>query len=96
MTPPKFELFIGLPIRSQLQAVIDSYPASKRDLYIGASEGRLNDIVFENKRYIGKYCGPKVDLEQMLQIEANILSFLGKLAPDVNWPPLTLFPVTPP
>ncbi len=93
MTPDKIELFLGLPITKELAALIDSLPAEKRDLYIQPSKEYLSEVTVDNKRYIGKSCGEKVDFDSIQLVETNILSLLRKLEIHPQDSTLTLFPL---
>jgi len=93
MTPEKPELFLGLHVSKELAALIDSLPAEKRDLYIQPSGEYLSEVHHDNKRFIGKACGNKIDFEAIKQLETNIITMLNKIDPNLNESSLTLFPL---
>lgn len=70
-------------------------PSHLRSLFIQNTSGEyLQEIVWQQHRYIGKFIDPLATIPSLELIESNIHSLLKKLVPDDHtYSPLILFPV---
>lgn len=78
-------LFFGLHCSAELNDKLSKVNPLYKSLFIREGDEYLQELIFENKTYIGKYIGKTTHLEQLERLEANIISLLKKLVPDYSY-----------
>ncbi len=88
------KLFLGLPINDELTADLDKIDPKIRALFIKEEDNYLQEIIFENTRFLGKGIYEAIELNELEMLEINIYSLLKKLVPHYSFEksPLVLFP----
>lgn len=100
MTTLNSLLFLGLPIDESFAILLKKNKPEYISLFINSNNIYLEEINFQEVRYLGKYVKNEESLTQLKLLEANIYSLLKKLAANYDYSKsnLVLFvhPHTPP
>jgi hypothetical protein len=80
------QLFLGLPLDSELSQLLSSLPQPIRDSFIQKEESTLylQQIEHEGKLYVGKALGVLFDTEALSSMKEHLLSVLHRLLPEVS------------
>lgn len=90
-------LFLGFPIDKTFSKELASIDAKVAAMFIrNDTQEYLQEIVFQETRYLGRFAGEMSDSTSLALLEANIYSLLKRIVP--HYPseetPLVLFPAT--
>lgn len=88
------ELFLGFPIDSSFATALSSIDPKIISIFIRNDRDYLQEITYQNNRYIGKFAGKLNDLSGLELLNSNIYSILKKIVPDYPFEKtqLELFP----
>lgn len=95
MKMPKYELFLGLPIKGELAEALGVADEAVKKIFIKDEEKKYLEQIHSNGTdYLGKFVGAKCDLQKLHGVENNINSLLARIVPNYSCPesPLKLFP----
>jgi len=85
------QLFLGLPIDQNLARQLDQVNSYTKAMFIQEGENYLQEVIFNDRTYLGKKLGKITDSQSLETLEANVYSLLKKLAPGYPTVPLILF-----
>lgn len=84
-------IFLGFPLKEPFIQKLNSVSPGIRDLFICPGSDYLQEMVYKEERYLGKFIRSGVDLAALEMVEANIYSILHKLVPDYSYAECPLF-----
>jgi len=90
------QLFLGIPVDSQLSKRLDLVDSGLLEEYIDKGDDKsLQFATYQGQRYIGKPVGSFTDLPKLELLEMNIWSLLKKIVPaqKITEKTLELFPL---
>ena len=90
-------LFLGFPVDDSFAKTLETVDAQLAALFIRKdASDYLQEVIYRNVRYFGKFAGEISDIVQLRLLEANIYSLLKKIVPHYQSEkiPLLLFPVS--
>jgi hypothetical protein len=79
------ELFLGLPIDTQLQKALNQGNSHAQTIFIDNESDYLHHTELEGITYLGKHLGASAQISFFEQLEANIISIISRLAPDYSF-----------
>jgi hypothetical protein len=88
-------LFLGFPKEHELNFALQKINPALLSAFIQGDENYLKEIVYEKKKYLGKYISNPADLQTLELLQENIYSLLKRLIPDYPYQntPLSLLPI---
>lgn len=89
-----FGLFLGYPIEDDFAEVLESVDPQVSALFITQESSEyLQEIIHNDRRYLGKFTGEAVGSQELILLESNIYSLLKKIVPNYPYDrvPLVLF-----
>ncbi|KAF3361723.1 Uncharacterized protein PHSC3_001722 [Chlamydiales bacterium STE3] len=91
----QLELFLGFQIEKDFADKLQKVNLDVRSLFIKNQPGYLQEVEFQQQRYIGKMIDVNTDLDALFLLKNNILSILKKLVPEFPYKEdsLVLFPL---
>jgi hypothetical protein len=93
------ELFLGFSVDESFSKALSSIDPQVKNLFIRSdTHDYLQEVAYNDRRYIGKFVGEITDSKQLKLIESNIYSLLKKIIPDYPSEQVSLqvFPVQSP
>ena len=93
----EMQLFLGFPVDRAFAAALKQLDKSILEIFVGIKPtDYLQDIEFQNMRYLGKIVGEIGDSAQLNLLKENIYSLLIKLVPQYpsHEVELVLFPIS--
>jgi len=85
-------LFLGIPLSSSYQLLLDQLPLAERELFISSSDSSyLQKVENNGGEYLGKYLEQPVDMSTLELSNAHVYSLLKKLIPHFPYEDHPLF-----
>lgn len=72
-------LFLGLEVTDPIAQALDAADPAAVSAFIKKDDAYLQDINYNDRRYIGKFAGAQTDLASLELLEENIRSLLAKI-----------------
>ncbi|MFT4553098.1 MAG: hypothetical protein ACI9S8_001733 [Chlamydiales bacterium] len=79
------KLFFGFEVEASLEDALTKANSHAVQLFINNSSEYLHEVIYEGKRYIGKFVGQITSPPELELLQANIYSITKKLAPNHNF-----------
>ncbi len=78
------QLFMGLPINAEKAAVLEQLSPALRALLIKEDEACLTEVTFNECKFLGKFAGKFIDMQQLELLKCNVFSLLKSLLPSIS------------
>ena len=90
----ELELFLGFPVDERSRAILSKADPKFISLFIQADSSYLQEVVYQDRHYLGKFAGKINESSKLDLLSENIYSLLNKVMPDYPCQnvPLVLFP----
>ena len=78
-------LFLGFTVDSSFQKSFNLIDLKSKALFIQKNDAYLQEYLFNETLFLGKYLGEKADLNQISLLSSNIYSLLKKIVPNYSY-----------
>lgn len=78
------QLFLGIPINPEKAEALDKINPSLRALLIRDHEACLTEVIWNDRKFLGKFAGKFIDLPQLELLKNNVFSLIKNLLPSVD------------
>lgn len=78
-------LFLGFLVDEAFTRALEKNTPEYLHFFLQPGSGYLEEVTYQEERYIGKFVSNEQNVGQLELLEAHIFSLLKKLAPDYNY-----------
>jgi len=78
------QLFLGVPLTAEKAEALDKINPSLRALLIKDHDACLTEVIWNDNKFLGKFAGKFMDLQELELLKNNVYSLIKKLLPSVD------------